>query len=144
MACPLSKAIISANGWDEFPEWLKSGHPVGEISGATSAELIPAEAELKRHAIDLTVSKVYAFEIITLEIEGKRDKGKRHELRYKVDFPDPKGARKLEEYRHTINDGKSVFRVSYVEQAKLDMEPPAGEQIELDDTRRKATAKESD
>ena len=129
-ACPLTQPTTKAMEWGEFPDWLKSGRPGGEINGATTASLVPTDKELKRHAIDLAVSAVYGFEIVTLEIEGKRDKGTRHEVRYKVDFCDPKGARKLEEYRTVVGDGKGNFTVSYVEQTKLDLPAATQEQME--------------
>lgn len=129
-ACPLTQPVIKTMDWDEFPDWLKSAHPVGEVTGATLMSLVPADKELKKHAIELSVTAVYGFEIQTLEIEGKRDKGKRHELRFKIDFSDPKGARKLEEYRAVVGDGKGNLSVSYIEQTKLDL-PEQSEQRPL-------------
>lgn len=110
----LNGVVQRAMSWGEIPEFLTGGDLEGELS-ATVITLVPKEAELKRHETSIDVSKVSKFSSVRLELEGKKGKGHRTELRFTVTFSDQKGARKLEEYMQTC--GKSSLIVSYEKQA---------------------------
>ncbi len=148
-SCGLNQKVMQSMGWVEIPECLTGASLEGELH-ATACELVPSEAQLKKHGIDLTISEVSKFESIRLEIEGKKGKGHRTELRFVVAFPDIKGARKLEEYMLTIGEGKSSLTVSYTKQETLPGVDPTSEgqqeleEIVQDAKRRRATAPESD
>lgn len=117
----LSTPVQKALGWTDIPAFLTSCKPEGEIAGATTMEIMPKDAELRKFGRDLQISKVHGFELLRLEIEGKRDKGHRIELRFSVSFQDQKGARILEEYLMTAGEAKSTVTVSYVKQGSLTM-----------------------
>lgn len=108
-------SVTTKMGWTEIPECLTGGSLEGELS-ATSLELVPKDAELKRHQIQLDITRVSKFLTVRLELEGKSGKGHRTELRFTAYFADPKGARKLEEYMLTCD--KSTLVVSYEKQAQ--------------------------
>lgn len=108
-------SVMSKMGWIEIPECLTGGSLEGELA-ATSLELVPKEAELKRHQMQLDITRVSKFLTVRLELEGKQGKGHRTELRFTAYFADPKGARKLEEYMLTCS--KSSLVVSYEKQAQ--------------------------
>jgi len=117
-SCGLNAKVMAAMGWVEIPECLTGASLEGELH-ATTADLVPSEAQLKSHGFELTVSEVSKFESIRLEIEGKKGKGHRTELRFVVAFPDQKGAAKLEKYMLTVGEGKSSLTVSYTRQETL-------------------------
>lgn len=114
-ACSLNSAVINKMGWSEIPECMTGSDLEGEIT-AISLELVPDEGMLKKHAISLDLAQISKFKTVRLELEGKKGKGHRTELRFTVTSMDVKGARKLEEY--ILTAGKSKLIVSYEKQAK--------------------------
>src|ERR1700748_2294809 len=100
----LSGPVMKAMEWTEIPECL-TGTSLEGVLAAPQIELVPNEEALKRHALTLDSQKIAKFETVRLELENKKGKGYRTELRFTVWFQDPKGARKLEEYLLTC--GKS-------------------------------------
>ena len=111
----ITKAVASAMEWADIPECFTGGDLEGELAAST-VELTPKDESLKRFAISLDTKLVYKFETVRRELEGKQGKGHRTELRFKVDFTDIKGARKLEEFMLTA--GKCSVTVSYQKQAR--------------------------
>ncbi len=111
----LTSAVIKKMGWGEIPEFVTGTSLEGELA-AISVELVPKEQELQRHQIQLDTRQVSKFLTVRLELEEKKGKGHRTELRFTVTFQDPKGARKLEEYMLTCR--KSTLIVSYEKQAQ--------------------------
>lgn len=103
---------------EEVPAMLTGANLEGDLH-ATSCDLIPSEGALKKHAVDLEINRVTKFEAVRLELEGKKGKGYRTELRFKVHFTDKAGARKLEQYMLTIGEGKGSLTVSYTKQTEL-------------------------
>jgi hypothetical protein len=125
----LSPSVMKAMGWSDIPEWLTGAQPEGDLS-ATLLEIVPKEAELRKHAFDLTVSRLHKFEIVRLELEGKQGKGHRMELRFTAQFNDPEGGAKLESFMATIGEGKCSVTVSYTKQETLPGVEATQEQME--------------
>ena len=98
-----------------MPECLTGASLDGELA-ATVIVLTPKDESLKRHEMQLDVSKVNGFKTIRLELEGKRGVGHRTELRFLAHFSDVKGAAKLEAYMMTA--AKSRVIISYTKQAQ--------------------------
>lgn len=114
-----NQKVADALDWpDDIPQALTGANLEGDLH-ATSCELIPSEGALKKHGIDLEINRVTKFEAVRLELEGKKGKGYRTELRFKVHFTDKAGARKLEQYMLTIGQGKGALTVSYTKQEVL-------------------------
>lgn len=128
----ITDAQRKAMNWDEIPECANGANLDGDLQ-ASVLTLTPKDKELQRNAIELSISRVRNFQVVRLELEGKRDKGHRQELRFSVEFGDDKGARKLEEYMLTVGEGKSTLAVSYTKQEQLEMageaEPQAAAEI---------------
>jgi hypothetical protein len=116
----LPSDVMAQMEWTDIPECLTGANLEGELA-ASVVELIPKDAQLKRHAVELQTTKVNKFETVRLELEGKKGKGHRTELRFEVVFNDPKGARMLEEYMQTA--GKCEVRISYERAAKQETLP---------------------
>lgn len=150
---PLSKGVISAMGWDDFPEWQKTASPAGKLI-ASVVELTPKQSELAKHAIELKAGLVDGFEIKRIEADGKsgkKVKAKKTVITFAVHFTDIEGAQKLEQYMQTC--GESSLLVTYElepEQENLpgtdDGEAVQEELKELvqDVGRRRATHKDAD
>lgn len=116
-----NQKVADALNWsNELPECLTGANLEGDLH-ATTCELIPSESALKKHGIELEISRVTKFETVRLDLEGKKDKGHRTELRFKIHFTDKNGARKLEQYMLTIGEGKASLTVSYTKQEVLPM-----------------------
>jgi hypothetical protein len=124
----LNSAVISKMAWTEMPACLTGAALEGEIT-AISLELVPDDAPLKKHATSLDLAKIHSFSTVRLELQGKKGKGHRTELRFTVTSQDPQAARKLELYMLTC--GKSKLLVSYEKQAE--QEPLPGAQANRDD-----------
>ena len=123
----LNAAVIGKMGWTEIPECLTGADLEGDIV-AISLELIPDEKLLTKHACQLDLAQINAFKTVRLELEGKKGKGHRTELRFTVTSQDPQAARKLELYMLTC--GKSKLLVSYEKQAQ--QEPLPGAAVDHD------------
>jgi hypothetical protein len=116
----LNSSVMQAMGWTDIPECLTGADLEGEIA-CISMELIPTDTLLKKHAIELDLASLHTFQTVRRELEGKKGKGYRTELRFKVTCQDQQGARKLEAYMLTA--GKSTIKVSYEKQAKQEEMP---------------------
>lgn len=127
----LSAAVMRGLKWAELPECYTGGKPEGELH-TTEIEMAPDEDGLKRQKFLLSTSVLYKFEIVRLELEGKKKKGHRFELRFDIDFTDPEGAAKLEKYIAIAGEAKAKLTVSYVKQEDLDLQA-AEEQEELEE-----------
>lgn len=113
-SCSMNANVEKAMGWTDAPSWLTGGNLEGELA-ASIVQLVPDDGSQHRHQMQLDVSRINGFNLVRRELEGTRQKGHRHELRFKVHYSDVKGARKLEEYILTC--GKSKVVVSYTKQA---------------------------
>jgi hypothetical protein len=105
-----SSDVIAKMGWTEIPECLTGGSLEGELA-VTALVLTPNDAGLKRHMMDLEGAMIHSFATVRLELEGKRGKGHRTELRFVVTSQDQNAARKLEQY--IISCGRSKMSISY-------------------------------
>lgn len=110
--------VSKAMKWEDIPECLTGATLEGQLS-ATTMELVPKETELRKHGIEIDISQVSSFQAIRLELEGKKGKGHRIELRFKVRSAQSDAARRLEVYMATIGEGKSSATVSYTRQENL-------------------------
>lgn len=135
----LTTAVCKAMDWEEIPDFLTGATPEGDVP-ATEAKLTPGDKEFAKHSIVLAVSRVNRFQITRLELEGKKRKGHRLEVRFDLHFPDVKGCWKLEQYLLTVGDRKGTLNVQYAKQQKLDMDEGPKATAE----QRAATAAESD
>ena len=87
---------------------------------ASSFILKPNESGLAKHKLEMdNVQSVTNFEAIRYEVEGKKGKGFRHEIHFKVKFAGKDACRDLERYMLTIGEGKASLTVSYVKQQEL-------------------------
>lgn len=142
LSCAPTKTVLKAMGWEELPEWQKAGTPMGELNSSI-VEITPSASDLAKHAIELNPAvSVGNFEFVRVKVTKGKKANKapsyRLELHCEVNFADANGARKLEAFMQSVNNGDCSMRVTY--------EPPA-EQTEIplqDETRRQATGPESD
>ena len=110
-----TSAVQAKMGWTEIPECMTGAELEGELA-CISLEITPSDKLLEKHATNLELAQVHNFKTVRREIEGKRSKGHRTELWFKVLTQDAQAARKLELYM--LVAGKSSLRVSYEPQAK--------------------------
>lgn len=120
--CPLTKTVIRAMCWEEMPECVSGGNLTGDLA-ARNVSITPVEQANARHAIDLETQRVHKFKVVRLELEGQKGKGSRLEVRFRVDFSDIEGCRKLEEYKMVAN--KSSLRIEYTPAAVQEEMPLA-------------------
>lgn len=125
----ITQAVIKGMGWAEMPECFTGGTLDGELD-ATQIDITPADKALAKHAMTLEISRVKKFEVVRMELEEKRGKGHRNELRFVVEFPDLQGCKKLEAY--ILTAGKSTVKVAYTPQA-VQEELPGAKQVTEDD-----------
>lgn len=147
VSCALTKPVMRALAWGEFPEWEKSASPHGSLS-ASVCEFIPAHSDLAKHAVELSTFLVRDFELLRVQVKNGKSAQKaptfKTELHCSIDFQDENGARKLEGYMQFVPTGS--MRVTYepkAEQTGLDLEDGQGS-LALDDERRRATSAAAD
>jgi hypothetical protein len=116
-ASSLNNKVCNVMGWG-IGEGQTSSHLEGQLH-ASSMILKPSEAALAKHKLELDIQSVGDFEAIRYEVEGKKGKGFRHEIHFKVKFGDKDGCKELERYMLTMGEGKATLQVSYVKQQEL-------------------------
>jgi hypothetical protein len=123
--CSLTQQLCETMDWPEMPDRWTGGNPEGSLA-ATVATITPNQDAFKRHAFELEVTKVDAFEVVRIEEKGKhaKAKGKKIQLKYTMHFSDKAGARKIEQHLLTCGDAPCKIAVSYTRQEILPMEEP--------------------
>lgn len=121
--------------WAEMPDGYPSAKPGGVIV-ATKMLLRSDKADLATYEVSVDISSITGFEIVRLETEGKRGKGTRLELHFKVSFVDIEGCAVLENYITSAVDSVGTLEVTYqAASGKVDVTNPAkldaDRQIEL-------------
>jgi hypothetical protein len=114
----LNNTVCASMGWG-----IGEGQTSAKLEGslyALSMVLKPAEQALAKHKVDLDIQSVGNFEAVRYEVEGKKGKGFRHEIHFKITFGDQEGCKKLERYILTIGEGKATLAVSYIKQHEGD------------------------
>jgi len=114
-SCPYTDAIAKSMDWGDITELASSAKLEGALA-AISLTIQPGDTQLKHHAFDLEQATVRDFEIVRREVEGKKDKGKRTELHFKIEASDPAACSKVEAYMGTIGQLKSTMQLSYAKQ----------------------------
>lgn len=109
---PLTAPVMKALGLSgDIPDWGTS-MDAGDIDlHATKMLMQSSEGSLANYQVEVSVSRVNGFEIVRLETKGKRGKGYRLELNFKVTFADPQGCKFLEEYM--LHAGSCTLTVEY-------------------------------
>ncbi len=134
-SCAWNQKVASAMDWPgDIPEPL-IGSQLEGVLNASTCEISPSKSELKKHSFEIAGATIKDFETVRREIEGKKDKGHRTELRFKVKFSDPNGMKKLEQWWNSVGEEKGSLTVSYVRQEALPLDPAA-----IDATRPEADA----
>lgn len=133
-ACPYTEEIAKAMEWGEITERAPAATLEGELA-AIALSIAPGDSSLKLHAFDLEQATVHKFQIVRTDIEGKRDKGKKTELRFQVSTADPEACAKVETYLAVIGQAKSKMTLSYAKQEVL---------FEATEEQAEATSEEND
>lgn len=113
----MNNRVCQAMGWG-----IGAGNTSAGLEGelhATSLVLTPKEPGLAKHKLELDIQSVREFQAVRYEVEGKKGKGFRYEIHYKVKFASKDACRDLERYMLTMGEGKATMSVSYVKQQEL-------------------------
>ncbi len=89
----------------------------GKLILTSKDKLVDAE-------VDLGFIKLTGFSVNRFELEGRKGKGFRRELRFKVTFESEDGCSRLESYMMACDNARGSLQVQYFQQA---------EQIEIAD-----------
>lgn len=97
------------------------------LEGALAATVITLSAAgtLSTFNISIDAQSVESFEGVRREVEGKKGKGFRHELHFKVKSADQTGSRDLEKFILSIPEGKGTMVVMHAPAAPKQEELPA-------------------
>ena len=118
-ASSLNNRVSAVMGWG-----IGSGNTSVSLEGelhASSMILTPKEAGLAKHKLEMDIQSVTGFEAVRFEAEGKKGKGFRYEIHFKVKFASKDACRDLERYMLTMGEGKGTLQVSYVKQTEMDL-----------------------
>ena len=126
LSAAFNDQIIKAMAWAEVPECLSGGSLDGKLN-ATSCRLEPNEKSLRAHGIDLDLSMASDFSYTRLELEGKKGRGHRLELRFKITLADNEACAKLERYLLTIGPSPSKLSINHAVQTTLEMQAEDGD-----------------
>lgn len=147
VSCAPSKPVLKRMNWEDFPTWQKSGQPEGKLA-ASVVEFTPSDSTQSKFAFELAgAGAVRDFEFVRTQIKKGKSANKsvayKTELHCSVDFTDAQGARKIEQYMTSVRE--SSMQVTYEPEAQQEDLPLTDDgQAVIDETRKKATSKESD
>jgi hypothetical protein len=137
-ACALGRGyetLFEKMGWTLPGEKTKSEKLEGKFEGGSLIH--SASDKLVNAEYDIAYLVLSDFEMIRLEIEGKKKKGFRRELRFKATFKEQDACAKLEAYMFESDNARGPLKVTYYpEQVQED--------LELTEEQRQATLKEND
>lgn len=112
---PLTAKIAKSLEWPELPEGTKGWTPEDAELRAKTIELTPNNDELLKHAMQLDCTLLGSFQIIRKQKKAGKDSVKSAEriteVLCTVEFADPNGCAKLEQYLQ--NAARSKMRVVY-------------------------------
>ena len=114
--------VITAMDWSDMPDCVSGSSLEGELDQAICT-LTAKDVELSKMGFELDRAKVHAFNVVKREIEGKRDKGTRLELRFRLLTLDDNACQKLEAWFTSAEGAKGKLEVSYTPQAKQEHLP---------------------
>lgn len=111
MSSNMTSEIIKQMGWTELLDHEKSV----DLTGALAAQTITLNGSgtLSTFEVSIEAQSVGAFVGVRREIEGKKQKGFRHELHFSMKSADRTGARDLEKYILSIPEGKGTMIVMH-------------------------------
>lgn len=118
-ASSLNNRVCSVMGWT-----IGAGNTGVDLEGelhASSMILTPKESGLAKHKLELDIQSVSGFEAVRFEAEGKKGKGFRYEIHFKIKFASKDACRDLERYMLTMGEGKGTLQVSYVKQTEMEL-----------------------
>lgn len=137
-ACALGKGyekLFEKMGWAIPGEKAKLEKLDGKFEGGSLIHT--ASDKLVEAEYDIPYKVLGDFEMVRLEIEGKKKKGFRRELRFKATFEEEEICAKLEAYMFASDNARGPLKVTYYpEQVQ--------EEMELTDEQRQATLEEND
>jgi hypothetical protein len=111
MSSNLTADLIRSMGWTELLSHQKSV----ELDGSLAAKTITLNGAgtLSSFEVSIEAQSVGNFEGVRREIEGKKQKGFRHELHFKVKSADRTAGRDLEKFITSIPEGKGTMIVMH-------------------------------
>lgn len=134
----LTATLIDSMGWGALRDHEKSV----QLEGALAAQTVTLNGSgtLSTFEVSIDAQSVTDFQGVRREVEGKKQKGFRHELHFKLKSADSTGARDLEKYIQSIPEGKGTMIVMH------SPTPPKQEGLALEQTeeQRQATLAASD
>jgi hypothetical protein len=133
-----TEGTCKAMGWGGMASGQTSANLEGRLA-ATHADLQPKDSELGKWQIEFDATAVDSFEGVRFEVEGKRGKGHRLEMNFKVHFADKTACAALEAYMTTMGEGKGTLTVSYVKQTAIELEDDKQERL-ISESQAKDTA----
>ncbi len=134
----LTAALIKSQGWDDLKDYEKSVDLTGGLAAKTVT--MNGAGTLSDVSVSIEAQSVGSFVGVRREIEGKKQKGFRHELHFVVKSADSKAGRHLETYLMSIPEGKGTMVVMH------SATPPKQEGLGLEQTeeQRQATLAAND
>ena len=141
--CALGKGyekLFERMGWQVPEDKTMRLNLEGKLEGGhfvltSKDKLVDAEIELGFKAMS-------GFHVIRMELEGRKGKGFRRELRFDVTFEEVDALARLESYMMTCDNAYGSLGVKYLAEPVQEVIPET--QLELYDDRRKATSKDAD
>ncbi len=113
-ACGLGRGyekLFEKMGWNLPGEKTKSEKLEGKFEGGSLIH--SASDKLVEAEYDIAYLVLSDFEMIRLEIEGKKKKGFRRELRFKATFKEQDACAKLESYMFESDNARGPLKVTY-------------------------------
>lgn len=122
----LTQRVSQQLGWGDMRDFEKSIDLEGDLSAQTMT-LCAKDSLLAGYEIGVDIGGVASFKGLRREVEGRKNKGFRFDLHFKVKFVDPRACAFLEEYMCKTGDSRGTLTVSYTAQAVQQVLPGGGE-----------------
>lgn len=116
--------LFALMGWDAPGDKTMSQKLEGKLEGGHL--ILTAKDKLVEAEVDVAYLSITDFQCLRLELEGRKGKGFRRELRFQVKFVEEGAAAKLEAYQFECDNARGGLKVTYlIEQVQQELVPEA-------------------
>ena len=134
--------LFKAMEWQVPDEHVTAQKLEGKFEGGYF--VLTAKDKLIEGEVEIEFGTMSGFTCLRMELEGRKGKGFRRELRFQATLKSADGLALMESYMARTDNARGILAVNYHKEPVQQTIPEDDAQLMLDEERAEATAKESD
>ena len=144
--CYLGKGfekLFDAMDWQVPDDHVTAQSLEGKLEGGSFTMTSKGE-KLVDGEVEIDFGTISGFKCLRMELEGRKGKGFRRELRFEATLKSEDGLALMESYMRETDNARGVLTVNYRKEPVQQTLPEDDSQLKLDDERKAATGKDAD